>query len=373
VKVLVTDGEQTQTLGAVRALGREGVHVIVGSTVQTALCFFSRHCAGRVIYANPAREEERFIEAIVRAAREKSIDVLLPIGYYANVAFSRHRDRLARVARLAVPDYSAMVIASDKQRTMAYAQSLGVLTPRTYASAADVQSFPIVVKAATGTGAVSYVNSRVQLDSMDLTGAVIQEYIPGSGFGFYGLFNRGDLRALFMHRRLREFPVTGGASTAAAAYYDETLKELGLRLMMGLKWHGVAMVEMKRDQRDGQYKLMEINPKFWGSLDLSIAAGVNFPYLACRMAAEGDVKPVLDYDRDVRFQWPLPLDVLHVIAQPTSLRDFARDLFDPSVRTNITADDWVPGLHLAGSMPFEIVRRLVKGRLFRPHGTPRVR
>jgi predicted ATP-grasp superfamily ATP-dependent carboligase len=208
---------------------------------------------------------------------------------------------------------------------------------------------------------------------MSLEQAVIQDYIPGAGFGFYGLFNRGELRAMFMHRRIRELPVTGGASTAAAAYYDERLRDLGVTLMTALKWHGVAMVEMKRDQRDGEYKLMEINPKFWGSLDLSIAAGVNFPYLACRMACDGDVEPVLDYDRHVKFRWLLPNDLLHVLARPASSREFLADFFDPMVKTNLSVHDWRPSLHLAMTTPFQIAGRAVKGKLFRPHGAPRIR
>jgi predicted ATP-grasp superfamily ATP-dependent carboligase len=349
------------------------VHVVVGSTARTALSFLSKHCAERVVYPNPIREEEAFIDCIRRVAKDRGIDVLLPIGYYANLLFSRHRAEILQVARLAVADYDAMAIASDKQRTMAFAQSVGVPTPRTYASPIEVSAFPVVVKSATGTGTVRYVNSRAQLESMDLTGAVLQEYIPGPGFGFYGLFNRGELRAFFMHRRIREFPVTGGASTAASAYYDEQLRDLGTRLMTRLKWHGVAMVEVKRDTRDGEYKLMEINPKFWGSLELSIAAGVNFPYLACRLAAEGDVKPVFDYDRNVKFRWPFPNDLMHVIARPASAKQFLCDFFDPMMKTNLSLVDWAPTLGLLFATPFDIGRRALRGRLFRPHGAPRIR
>jgi predicted ATP-grasp superfamily ATP-dependent carboligase len=78
-----------------------------------------------------------------------------------------------------------------------------------------------------------------------------------------------------MHRRIREYPITGGASTAAESFYDPALRDLRLTLLRALNWHGVAMVEFKKDQRDGTHKL--INAKFWGSLDLAIAAGVDFP------------------------------------------------------------------------------------------------
>ena len=372
MRVLVTDGEQKHTLGAVRALGREGVHVVVGAGTRTALSFFSRHCAETFVYPSPARDEQGFLDSIFRAVREKHIDVLLPIGYYANVLFSRHKDALLRVASLAIADFDAMAIASDKERTMAFADSVGVPIPRTYASADDVRDFPVVVKAATGMGLVTYVNSRAQLESMDFTDTVVQDYIPGAGFGFYGLFNRGELRAFFMHRRLREFPVTGGASTAAAAFYDERLKELGVRLMGALKWHGVAMVEVKRDERDGEYKLMEINPKFWGSLELSIAAGVNFPYLTCQMARNGDIEPVFDYDREMKFRWPFPQDLIHAIARPASARQFVRDFGDPMMKTNLSLEDWIPSLYLLLTTPFEVARRVVRGRLFLPHGAPRI-
>jgi len=73
-----------------------------------------------------------------------------------------------------------------------------------------------------------------------------------------------------MHHRLREDPPTGGQSTAARAYFSEQLKEYGLRLLQALRWHGAAMVEFKLDSRSGQFVLMEINGKFWGSLELAL-------------------------------------------------------------------------------------------------------
>jgi predicted ATP-grasp superfamily ATP-dependent carboligase len=371
MRVLVTDGEQRHTLGAVRALGRERVHVVVGSTARAALSFCSKYCAERFVYPSPSRSESAFVDCLLRTVTDRRIDVLLPIGYSANLVVSKYRDEFSRVARLVIADYGAMAIASNKQRTIAFARSVGVPTPRTYSGPREVHTFPVVVKSPYGVGTVRYVNSQAELDALDVTGAVLQEYVPGTGFGFFGLFNHGQLRAYFMHRRIREFPVTGGPSTAAAAYYDERLKGLGTRLMTALKWHGVAMVEMKRDARDGEYRLMEINAKFWGSLELAVAAGVNFPYLACCIAYQGDVPPVLEYDRRVRFRWLFPNDLLHVIARPRSARDFLADFFDPEVRTNLSLSDWAPTLYLMLATPLDVARRAVRGRLLRPHGAPR--
>ena len=81
-------------------------------------------------------------------------------------------------------------------------------------------------------------------------------------------------------------------------------------------WFGVAMVEFKLDPRDGLPKLMEINPRFWGSLPLAIEAGVNFPLLLYRMACGETFKPVENYRIGRRCRWLLPGDILHFIFNP---------------------------------------------------------
>ena len=125
--------------------------------------------------------------------------------------------------------------------------------------------------------------------------------------------NHGELKAYFMHERIHEVPPTGGPSSMAKSFYDEELIAVGSQVLRALKWHGVAMVEFKKDVDDGLYKLIEINPKFWGSLGLSIATGVDFPYLLTTMAVDGDVAPVQMPRTPVTYQW-LSMDIAHSIA-----------------------------------------------------------
>jgi len=370
MKVLVTDADQKHALAAVRALGRENVEVHAGAATRRALSFFSRYCRRKVIYPDPVTCEEEFVDFVQEYSQDEHIDVLLPVGYDVNVLVSRYSETLSKYVHIAIADYDQMLTASDKARTMAFAQALGIKTPQTYQRAEDVEDFPVVVKGTKGTGAVQYVNSPAELRRFELCNVIIQEYIPGEGYGFYGLFCNGKPRAIFMHKRRREFPVTGGASTAAESYYDERLKEQGVRLLGGLMWHGVAMVEMKRDERDGEYKLMEINPKFWGSLDLSIQAGVNFPYLTAQMALNGDVDPVMEYDRETKFCWPFPQDILHLLARPRSAGQILTDLFDRHMKTNISWHDVLPNLYLFGLTPLVIANRILRKKLFFPHGKP---
>ena len=124
------------------------------------------------------------------------------------------------------------------------------------------------------------------------------------------------MTASFAHKRLREYPATGGASTLRESVRRDDIRDMALSLLKALDWFGVAMVEFKLDPRDGIFKLMEINPRFWGSLSLAVAAGVNFPYLLYSMSYGENFKPVEQYQIGKRCRWLLPGDILHFIFNP---------------------------------------------------------
>jgi predicted ATP-grasp superfamily ATP-dependent carboligase len=148
---------------------------------------------------------------------------------------------------------------------------------------------------------------------------LIQERIPpaSEAFGLAALLDgRGQVKASFAHRRLREYPVRGGPSTLRESVHHPQIEELGIRLLQSLHWYGVAMVEFKVDPRDNQPKLMEINPRFWGSLALAIHAGVDFPALLYKMAMGEEFDPVLEYTVGARCRWLLPGDILHFLTNP---------------------------------------------------------
>jgi predicted ATP-grasp superfamily ATP-dependent carboligase len=266
-----------------------------------------------------------------------------------------------RLKHLTIPvsDYQNLSIAASKKQTIQKAKKLNVPTPNTTIinSLLDLENhdfkFPLVVKGVYGSGLVTYVHNMQSLkDSVatlrELQGEypLIQEYIPGQGYGFFALFNEGELRATFMHKRIREYPATGGMSTCAESVYEPKLQDYGLRLLKALHWHGVAMVEFKKDVRDKEFKLMEINPRFWGSLDLPVAAGVDFPYLLYKMAADGDVEPDFSYRRGLRCAWAFPLDMVRSFKDKAihlRLRPFLSDLINPVTFSNIRRDDLNPG------------------------------
>ena len=372
MNVLVTDTHYKNGLCAVRSLGRRGATVVAAAPRRLAAGASSRFATASIVYPPPAREDE-FFAVISRAVERYSIDVILPMSLDLVDVFVRNRSRLPDHVQIPIVEMNKFVVAADKAAAVAFARAVGVPTPTVFADPSDVDHFPVVVKPTFGSGIVRYVNTAEELEEAFTPDSTIQEYLAGTGYGFSALFDHGVEKAFFMHRRVREFPVTGGASTAAESFYDERLRDHGLRLLRALGWHGVAMAEFKYDERDGEYKLIEINPKFWGSLDLAGAAGVDFPWLATRLALGQELPAMAEYEVGIRFQWFFD-DLLHVLARPRSVGPFLRDLGSRSVRSDLELRDLRPAavdaVRLAGAVAMRVWRRTLR----RPHGAvkPRV-
>ena len=381
MKVLITDGNFKHTLASVRSLGKRGIDVTVLSHMRLSTSFHSKYCSKSILAPNP-EHDTTFAEYVYDLAKREQFDVVLPISYAAVDQISQIREKLESYIRVPLPDRASIDLAANKDRTMQLAENIGIPIPKTFypqspedvERIADSLSYPVVVKGARENGNVGYANSLGELVSqykkISTFSPIIQEYVTGGGYGFFALYNHGKARAIFMHRRLREYPVTGGPSALAESIYDPVLMEQGLRLLDSLKWHGVAMVEFKKDEQTGRYVLMEINPKFWGSLELAIASGVDFPYLTCRMAYEGDIEPVFSYNTGVKFRWLLPQDLFHAMTNPKVLPKFFSDFADKTIKYDIDPRDIVPNILQLGMTVGEFGIRIKQKRFWRPHGIP---
>jgi predicted ATP-grasp superfamily ATP-dependent carboligase len=170
-----------------------------------------------------------------------------------------------------------------------------------------------------------------------------QNYITGRGIGVEMLFNEGQKAWHFTHERLHEYPLTGGRSTYRKSIQpDPRMLAAAETLLKALEWHGVAMVEFKLGQ-NGDFYLLEINPRLWGSLALAIDAGVDFPFGLLLLASQQDLPPQPHY------------------RVPYYTRDFALDL--AWQRRNLRADHRSP-LLLTRSSPLAVLEylRVLVGR-----------
>jgi predicted ATP-grasp superfamily ATP-dependent carboligase/predicted protein tyrosine phosphatase len=354
LKVFVTDGTYKHTLAAVRSLAARGVEVHVGSDAPRALCFYSKHVKKTFLYPPPTGV--RFQDRIRELDEIEDYDVILPIGSEPWFSFATSAcDHIRR--KIPMPPLRSYLIACNKAKTFAHFRRSEIPMPRTILPEDPERqltslNYPVVVKPGLGSGGIRIaINVReamvyYKVGKQQNTPFVIQEYVRGDGYGFFALYNQGKMQQYFMHRRIRESPPTGGPSSAAESVYDDRLVKLGSKVLDSLSWHGVAMVEFKRDITTDEFKLIEINPKFWGSLDLAIAAGIDFPYLAARMVVTNKVEMQHSYRR-IRFCWPLPDDLRHARAKPSSAPCCLRDWLDVRVKKDILLTDLGPHLILS--------------------------
>lgn len=302
MNILITDGDNRASLALTRALG-ERHRVTVGSAHHPSLASVSRFCHDAFTYPNPARQEESFLGVLEDTVRERKIDVLIPVTDITAFVVAEHRQRFEPACRLPLPPLATLRLGADKAAIVRLADGIGVPVPKSMyvehpgdpLPALHAVPFPLVVKPArsrvrTAKGwvstAVSYARDRNDLVAMlealpaEAYPILLQERVPGEGMGIFACYDRGRCIALFSHRRIREKPPSGGVSVLRESVaLPPDASRYATQLLDHLRWHGVAMVEFKRDARDGVPRLMEINGRFWGSLQLAIDAGLDFPGL----------------------------------------------------------------------------------------------
>lgn len=346
-KVLVLDGRQRSALALVRSLGRHGISITVGEDGHPCLASVSKYCRHRFTYESPSKGPRPFIDSILKELKSEKYAMILPMTDITCYLISEFRDEISRFTQVPMVDRETFAKASEKSELIDICKNLGLPVPQTWKieKRTDIENiipglqFPVVIKPRRSrylidngwilTG-VSYANSPEELRQKinnynpKLPLPLIQERIPGAGAGTFVIFNKGELRAIFSHKRIREKPPSGGVSVLCeSAPISPLMRDYSIKLMKALGWHGVAMVEFKIDSRDNIPKIMEINGRFWGSLQLSINAGVDFPYMLYRMTQDGDIPEQSDYKIGVQSRWLLG-DVDHLLMMMFKSRESLR-------------------------------------------------
>ncbi|MEQ1795834.1 MAG: ATP-grasp domain-containing protein [Nitrospira sp.] len=323
----MTDGESRPALAITRSLGSKGHRMIVGAMGQSSLAQASRYCSESFTYPDPVQDSAGFVQALIRTVRERRIDVVLPVTEITTALVVENRSEVERFSRIPFPGVATFNRAANKVEVLALAEKLSipiptgiVLTrPGERPSWPDGLGFPVVVKpyrsriAGNGTWrstSVTYAESETELDAIlakkdpSEYPILLQQRIVGPGVGVFMCYQRGKLVAQFSHRRIREKPPSGGVSVLCeSAPVSPQAKRYAQALLDALGWEGVAMVEFKMDQADQSLKLMEINGRFWGSLQLAIDAGVDFPALLVQTLADEPMTPLDTYRIGVRSRW----------------------------------------------------------------------
>jgi predicted ATP-grasp superfamily ATP-dependent carboligase len=316
---LVPAIDTASSTAAIRSLGRRGVTTIAVSEHGAPPGFSSKYCDETIRVPDPTTDLEAYESAFLEHLDREDVRTALPFREPDVYVLARNRDAFAGDVAPPWPPLDVLRRAQDRVELFAAAERAGVAAPRTRtADEWDAWDEPTIVKPRYTVRAPEYAERfqtpRSQTSSTryippdatpsvdDLIAAeghvpLAQAFVPTTDeYGFFGLYDDGTPVATFQHRQRRGWSYAGGPSAFRESVAIPELEAAGRALLGELDWHGVAMAEFLRDPRTGEFKLMEVNPRFWSSLPFTIQAGVDFPALYWRQASGRPVDAAPAYE-----------------------------------------------------------------------------
>ncbi|WP_420145748.1 carboxylate--amine ligase [Sphingobium sp.] len=389
--------ENAIALTVVRDLGEHGVPVHGVARDATSIVTASRHCTHWS--HRPAGPIADWLAALIEKTGARAVFAISETDLLQLAALPP----MIGDCHILVPRAQPLARVLDKLQTITVAQAAGLRVPQTwqprrgedFAARAMTMRYPLVAKWANPPeimGALEqaglewiktdYIRSRQELDALlDRYAPIgrwplIQQYCPGVGLGQMLYMAQGQATLRFQHRRLHEWPPEGGVSTlcrAEPAGAHAAQMALSEKLLRALDWDGQAMVEYRYDAASGDYWLMEVNGRFWGSLPLARHCGANFAWEAYRRRVLGDTDPAPAPRHRLRARYMVPESkrLLRVLLMPGRIGDpffrrrpifdllaYLAAFIDPRTRYYVfSRSDPRPFLHDMAQMFRKAVRR----------------
>jgi predicted ATP-grasp superfamily ATP-dependent carboligase len=383
---IVTNAKNRIAYNIVRSLGQKGIPVFTADFVPRSMSFASNYSKGHFRYPSPFRDQKGFIDCLLEWTNSVKDCVLIPV-FEETFLISKFKDRLIGNCKMIIPDYHQILVAHNKDRWQPLAHQLGIPCPETYPlenlrqnlhSLRDLR-YPVLIKPKQGGGgwAIIQVNTAMELEtllSQDSNNRLpwdrffLQQKIMGETHCVAMLFNRGGLRAQITYKQLREYPIAGGQATLRVSLRNVDA-ETNLRLLLeSLAWHGICQADFVVEKETGISYLIDINPRFWGSLVQALASEVDFPYLLYRIAVDGDVEPVTSFRTGVRTRW-LGGDIrtfFPLIQVADRKLEFIREFFFPRSKNELFDDfSWQDPLPFC-AWCLDAIVRVIKHHSFEP-------
>ncbi len=373
-------------LGLIRSLGKEGVPVVSIHYHDRDMGYSSRYVKESHVSPHPEEEEEPFIEFITELGKKNPGSILYPSDDPSLFIVSKYKLQLSELFTVSAPDFEIVKTCIEKENTYRLAEDLGVRCPRTLvtASADEAVSFageigsPFILKPTVGhrffeifrrkmvlISDFEEVSEWMTLFSQHGLEVMVQEYIPGddsSGVNFNSFFINDELFYTFTAQKIRLSPRGTGFPVVIISRYIPELFEPSKKLLSGLGYTGFSNVEYKRDKRDGNFVLMEINPRHNLSSQHAVRCGYNFPYLSY-LYEIGEEWRILDNKFEEGVYWIDPGKdfaeyLKHIGKNPFSPAAFVRPYLSKKVYTIPSLADPAPMMKRCRDFAVEGVHRL---------------
>ena len=318
--IITSEQDDLVSLAVARSLGKKNIDFTVVSKYKRALAFHSKYCIN-TIKINP---DLNFFLKLSKG------HIVYPMDESLMCQISKNKKKIN--CSLAFAEYPVLETVANKSRLILHAIEHDIPCPKTFfiTRSEDVEKFekkikyPAVLRPSTGSGGkgITFVHSLNELCAINKEffkaygPYMIQEKIPFRYKYTVGVLCNSDskVRRICVIKEIRNYPVeTGPACYVETVQYPE-LVDISVKLMESLNYFGIADIDFLIDERTGKPKLMEINPRFWGSLQVAINAGVDFPSLLYELMSVGDIKKSFDYKTGIRCRHVIIDDLLRLLS-----------------------------------------------------------
>lgn len=331
-RILILDAETRSTLASVRALANSNLEIAICSHSKWALAAASKYTDITFKIENPKNNPKEYCSSLIKLIASYKPQMLIPTTDESlNLCYSI-KEELIKYCVFPFPEKNTYEKINNKFELLEIAKKHSINVPETMfipeiskRNSKDIEaiknfSYPAVLKPVSTTSIFQQIFIKPEIyypitadeallklseKNNNHINYLLQQRITGSGTGFFALCKKGEPYAIFAHKRVLEKPPSGGVSVLSESIpLEEAPIKESLSLLKELSWDGVAMLEYKRDLLGKPY-LMEINPRFWGSLQLSINCGINFPFLLHKLFLGESLELQKEYSLNQRLRWEI--------------------------------------------------------------------
>jgi len=337
-----------------------------------------------MLVPDPQEEPERVLKLLLTEGRkldEKGI--LFPAGDAFGLFVSRYRKELSECFRFIAPSPEGIF---SKRLQYDEALRIGIPIASTFYPSTiddvkrikDSLKYPVFMKPyyshlwLTKFGNKGFlIEASKQLtdrfNEVLPTGlqVMVQSIIPGPNTNLIKVIvyvgMEGKILALFVSQKIRQHPIDFGTGTLTKSVHNEEVTRLALDFLRRLRYRGVCEIEFKKDARVGQYKLIELNPRFWVQNIQATYAGVNFPLIQYMDLTGQPVRPITDFKDGVTW-----LDSWHDLLAfrdgwgkgGTSVTEFLKSWSGTNCHAHLALDDLKPVLAMLAKKRHGLIIRL---------------
>mgnify|MGYP000327284291 CR=1 FL=1 len=311
-KALVLDSQGQNSLALSRSLGRKGISVTAGGNARFLPGMLSKYTDGSYVHPDVATDKHAFVEHLRTHLADNEYDAVFAVTDLLTTVLAEHKTELERTGtKVGTEDWETFLAANDKGRLFDRMEDTDVPTPETHtpstidevAAIDDERDYDVVVKPRRTTvidGQGEATTNRIvgsnylpqeenlaeryreildESPSLRMQWPLVQEYIDGvEAKCTVGLADEGELLSVFQHKKHRVYPPSGGIGAVRQGTREPRMRENAARVVEELGWTGPVHVEFVMTP-DGEFHLIEVNGRYWGSLALTINSGVDIPWM----------------------------------------------------------------------------------------------